>query len=671
MDFFEAQERARKRTKRLVFLFAFAVLGTVLAGYAASWFLLNNLGAYQGYTRDRYGRRIYREAAPPRPIWDPKLFLLVMGGTVAVVGLASRYKWSQLRDGGSAIAEMAGGRPVDLKTTDLRERKLLNVVEEMSIASGIPMPAVYVLEDEPGLNAFAAGLTTSDAAVAVTRGTLDKLTRDELQGVIAHEFSHILNGDMRLNVRITAIVFGILVIGLLGRGVLQSVGRGRVSGGGGKKGGGLVVILGVGLALMIIGYVGYFFGRLIQAAVSRQREFLADASAVQFTRNPGGITGALRKIGGYVLGGTVIGSHTAEIGHFFFAQAFKSNFGGLWATHPPLDERIRAVDPSWDGKVFEPEEVVDIKHESFATAGFGGGQRFSAEETLQRVHEAQPDLPPPRHNAPVAFKPAKIVDDIGALTESHFRHAQLLLDTIPARLRESTRDSAAAQMLVYGLLLNGDKAARDQQQRLVEQHAGREAAAALASLRSALSVLDPVARLPLLQLSLPALRQLNGAALDRFITTLDELVHADGKVTPFEYALQKMLLHQLQLAQKPAQRVQFDSFDAVRGDIAVMLSALANLSAKDSAAAFAEGTEQLPVIRDQLALLAPAACGLEFVDAALDKLSASSLPIKQRVLVAAGHVIASDGTVTVEEGELYRALAATLDCPMPTLGLAA
>ena len=672
MDFFEAQERARKRTHRLVWLFVFAVLGTVLAGYAASWFLLNTVGSNQSYTRDRYGRRVYRESSePPRPLFDPKLFLLVTGGTVAVVGLASLYKWSQMRAGGSAIAEMAGGRALDSKTTDLRERKLLNVVEEMSIASGIPMPAVYVLEDEPGLNAFAAGLTTSDAAVAVTRGTLDKLTRDELQGVIGHEFSHILNGDMRLNVRITAIVFGILVIGLLGRGILQSIGRGRVSGGGDKKGGGIAIILVAGLALLIIGYVGYFFGRLIQAAVSRQREFLADASAVQFTRNPGGITGALKKIGGYALGGTVIGSNTAELGHFFFAQAFKSNFGGLWATHPPLDERIRAVDPSWDGKLFEPEEVVDIQHESFATAGFGGGQRYSASETLERVYQAPADIPPPISTKPVAFKPARVVADIGALTEAHFRHAQQLLDTIPVQLREATRDPAAAQVLVYGLLLNGDRATRDQQQDLVAQHAGTEANTALASLRSALSLLDPAARLPLLQLSLPALRSLDAAARDRFFTTLDELVHADGKVTPFEYAMQKMLLRQLQLAAQPVRRVQFDSFDAVRGEIAVVLSTLAHFSLKNSVGAFAEGAAQLPVIRDRLALLEPPACGLEQVDAALDKLAVCSLPIKQRLLVAAGHVIASDGTVTTEEGELYRAFAATLDCPMPALGMAA
>ncbi len=669
MDFFEAQERARKRTNRLVFLFALAVLGTIAASYAAAMVLAQNVAG-----RNHRSSRYYSYNEAPAVVigwWDPRVFTGVAFGTLAVVGCASLFKWSQMRQGGSAVAEMVGGRPVNLKTTDFKERQLLNVVEEMSIASGIPMPAVYVLEQEPGLNAFAAGLTTSDAAVTVTRGTLDKLTRDELQGVIGHEFSHILNGDMRLNVRITAVVFGILVIGLLGRGILQSLGRGRISGGGGKKGGGIAVILALGVALMIIGYIGYFFGRLIQAAVSRQREFLADASAVQFTRNPAGLTGALKKIGGYVLGGNILDSHGAEIGHFFFAQAFKSNFGGLWATHPPLEERIRAVDPQWDGKLYEPAQVVDIVHESSALAGFGGGQRYTPDETLRRVHEARPDLPPPRTFVSVPFKPVAVVADVGTLTAAHFRHAQLLLEAIPTRLREATRDNSAAQVLVYGLLLNGTKEERDRQQSLVEKHAGPDAATALAGLRSALSLLDPVARLPLLQIALPALRSLQGAALDRFFTTLDELVHADGRVTPFEYALQKMLLHQLGLAQKPAQRLQFDSFDAVRGEIAVVLSALAHLSAKDSASAFAEGAAQIPVIRDQLALLAPVASGLEQVDAALDKLAASSLPIKQRVLVAAGHVIAADGTVTVEEGELYRALAATLDCPMPTLGMAA
>ena len=676
MDFFEAQDRARRRSKRLVFLFILAVLGTILASYAAAIAVLHAAGQSDRLQRDywRYQQTArWPEGGFQHPWWEPRLFLAVAGGTIAIVGFASLFKWSQMRHGGSAVAEMVGGRRVDPKTTDLRERRLLNVVEEMAIASGIPMPAVYVLEQEPALNAFAAGLTTADAAVAVTRGTLDKLTRDELQGVVAHEFSHILNGDMRLNVRITAIVFGILVIGLIGRGILRSLGRGRVrsSGGGKNKGGGIALILAIGLALMIIGYVGYFFGRMIQAAVSRQREFLADASAVQFTRNPLGIGGALKKIGGYALGGTMLNNHAGEIGHFFIAQAFKSSFGGLWATHPPLDERIRAVEPNWDGKLFDPPAVVDIKNESFATAGFGGGTRHTPQETFQRIHEARPDLPPPRPQVRMAFEPAKAVVDIGALTDSHFRHAQHLLEIIPERLRDAVHDTGGAQVVVFGLLLNGDKAARDSQQAIVEKHAGPEAAAQLAGYRSALSILQPSVRLPLLQLALPALRQLDAAGLDRFATTLDELVHADAQVTPFEYALQKMLLSQLRLAQTPNRAVQFDSFPAVRTEIAVVLSALAYFSPTESAKAFAAGATQLPLLAGQLALLDPAACGLEQVDTALDKLAVCSLPIKRRLLIAAAHVIGSDGTISPEEGELYRALAATLDLPMPVLASSA
>ena len=669
MDFFEAQERARKRTSRLVGLFAFAVIGTVLAGYLGAMLLLSYAGPSSGRSRRNSSYYSYPSPVVTRSWWDPKVFFAVTCGTGAVVGLASLFKWSQMRGGGAAIARMVGARPVDPRSTDLRERKLLNVVEEMSIASGIPMPAVFVLDNEPGLNAFAAGLTTSDAAVTVTRGTLDRLTRDELQGVIGHEFSHILNGDMRLNVRITAVVFGILVIGLLGRGILQSMGQGRIRSGGGKKDGGFVMVLGAGLALMILGYVGYFFGRLIQAAVSRQREFLADASAVQFTRNPAGITGALKKIGGYAIGGTLASNGTAEIGHFFFAQAFKSSFGGLWATHPPLDERIRAVDPTWDGKLFEPAELVDVERQSFASAGFVGAA-LPPVATADSGAEP-PLLPPARTTAPIPFKPARVVADVGALTEAHFRQAQLLLGSIPARLREAARETSSAEVLVYGLLLNGDQDARDQQQQIVGKLAGAPAAVTLADLRPSLSVLDPLARLPLLQLSLPALRTLTGDALNRFVSTLDELVHADGKVTPFEYAVQKMLLHQLQLARQPAQRVDFYSFNAVRAEIGVVLSALANLSPKSSQTAFTDGSAQIPMIRDQLTLLDAAASGLEQLDAALDKLAICSLPIKQRVLVAAGHVIASDGSVSEEEGELYRALAATLDCPMPNLNLAA
>lgn len=671
MDFFEAQARAKRRTNRLVVLFALAVFGTIAASYVAAVLIVGQTGARE--------HSYYYSDAAPLLFWDPTIFTAVAASVVAIVGLASLYKWSQMRHGGSAVAELVGGRRVDPHTTNLHERRLLNVVEEMAIASGVPVPAVYVLDQEPAINAFAAGLTTSDAVVAVTRGTLEKLTRDELQGVVGHEFSHILNGDMRLNVKLAAIVFGILVIGLLGRGILQGLGRGRIRGGG-KKGNGVAVILAIGLALMIIGYVGYFFGRLIQAAVSRQREFLADAAAVQFTRNPSGLSGALKKIGGYALGSTVTDKHAAEIGHFFFAQGFRSFFGGLWATHPPLDERLRAIDPRWDGQLFEPPEVVDVARESFASAGLAGraatpdraafppaSTSSPPRITREIVREGEPAVP-----ARVPFTPSDVTASIGALTEDHFRRARTLLDGVPAGIRDATRMADTAIPLVYALLNTGAPANRERQLALIAQHSGTTHRTATETLLPLLADLDEAAKLPLFQLCLPALRTLDATTLDRLVTTLDELVHSDAEVTAFEFALQKMLLRQLALARASTPRtpVQFHSFQPLAGDIAVTLSALARAGATEPTRlshAFAAGVGQLPLIADRLALAGADVCSLEKLDSALDRLAGAAPPIKQRVLAAAAQVIGADRVVTPREADLYRAIAAAIDCPVPVL----
>ena len=671
MDFFEAQAHAKKRTSRLVWLFVFAVAGTIALTYFAAVFALNTAQGSRPYS-PRYTRPSYYNnyQAPPAAttLWQPGVLLAVSAGTLLVVGLASLYKWNEYSSGGSAVAESVGARRVDSHTTDTAERRLLNVVEEMAIASGIPVPAVYLLDDEPAINAFAAGLTTSDAVVTVTRGTLQKLSRDELQGVIGHEFSHILNGDMRLNLRIGAIVFGILVLGLAGRGILWSLQNTRVGSSREKNSGGLVVaILFVGVALLIIGYVGYFFGRLIQAAVSRQREFLADASSVQFTRNPGGITGALKKIGGYALGSALQTSKAAEIGHFFFAQSFLSEFGGAWATHPPLPERIRAIDPHFDGKMFEPPEVVDIAHESFVVAGL-----------------APAPQPAPRDLTASEAQPLAAIASIGALTPNQISGAATLLDSLPAPLRTATQTPAGAVALLFGLLLDDDPAIRAKQRDLVASHAGLPAAAlakagsdalrTLDELDASLRLLRPEHRLPLLQLALPALRQLPRAALDPFLDTLDELVYADGQVSAFEFALQKLLIRTLALGRDPSKAsvVQFYTFNALTEEISIVLSALAHASSNvdlDARAAFAAGAAQIKLIETRLVFLDAPECGFEQLDAALDKLAAASLPIKQRTLMAAAHVVGADGQILIAEAELLRAVAAALDVPMPPLAV--
>jgi Zn-dependent protease with chaperone function len=670
MDFFEAQARAKKRTARLVTMFILAVIGTIVAMYFAALLIFSQAGHRHSHRWSRYDYYAPPDDVPTEvAVWQPSLFAGVAFTTIAVVAIGSLYKWSQFSAGGSAVAESVGARRVDPATRDLHERKLLNVVEEMAIASGVPVPAVYVLDEEPGINAFAAGLTTSDAVVTVTRGTLEKLNRDELQGVIGHEFSHILNGDMRLNLRIAATIFGILALGLLGRGVLWSLSNVRVSSRRDRNGGGIVVaLLAIGVALVVIGYVGYFFGRLIQAAVSRQREFLADASSVQFTRNPAGITGALKKIGGYELGSTMAHNQSAAIGHFFFAQGFRTGITGLWATHPPLEDRIRAVDPQWDGQFVAPQDVGTEKEPaSPARPATPPAPLFDPVATVIAA-SALPAATPPMLSPGAA---TAAVSAIGKLTPAQIANAQLLLESTPARLRTAAQTPTEVRVLLFGLLLDRDAEIRNRQRSMVASRAGAEALRMLDELDAALRELRDEHRLPLLQIALPVLRSTPKNDIQRFLETLDELITADGRISPFELAMEKMLKRTLALGRAPSSAaVQVYSFEAVAGEIATVLSVLASESTSDpagAAQAFAVGAAQLKLIETHLTYRPEEAGNLDALDAALEKLATASLPIRQRTLVAAAHVVQADGQVLVTEFELLRAFAAALDVPMPPL----
>jgi Zn-dependent protease with chaperone function len=657
MDFFAAEQRAKKRTSRLLVLFGFAVAGTIAAGYVATVLALRANSARNPYNRGYAGYQYQGDlAVQPEPFFRPGLFAAVSFVTLAVIAGASMYKWSEFSGGGSSVAESVGGRRVDPHTTDPKEHQLLNVVEEMAIASGLPVPAVYIMDDEPAINSFAAGLTTSDAVVTVTRGMLEKLSRDELQGVVAHEFSHILNGDMRLNVRISAIIFGILVIGLAGRATLWGMRYGRFGSSRGKGGGGALVVLGAGLALLVVGYVGYFFGRLIQASLSRQREFLADASAVQFTRNPDGVTGALKKIGGYAIGSTLDTHKAAEISHFFFAQEFVSNFGGLWATHPALPVRIRAIDPAFDGKFFEPKEVVDV-----------------AKEPWSKVPHMPAKAPSPSPQAAMAFG-AALAAAAGTLSPEGAAQAQAILAEIPASIRTAARSPHDAPILLFGLLLDDNEAVRQKQLASVAASEGADALHTLQQLDPSLRQLKPAHKLPVLQLALPALKALPQTALGSFAGTLDDLVQADGRVTTFEFALQRLVLRALAMNRAPSAAVnQVYSFQAVTNEISVVLSALAHASSDDAAEAaraFAEGASQLKLVEGRISLLSEADSGLVQLDAALDKLAGASGPIKQRLLMAGAHVVSADGVLLTQEAELLRAVAASLDVPVPPIAAA-
>ncbi len=649
MDFFDRQARAHRNTKLLVVYFVGGVALLILAVYAAALALFGGLELGQ--------HRVYAEA-PTVKLWDPTLFMGVAVGTLAVIAIGSGFKTLELAQGGRAVASSLGGRPVSPATTDPDERKLLNVVEEMALAAGMPVPQVYVLPEEKGINAFAAGHSTSDAVVAVTRGGIRLLTRDELQGVIGHEFSHILNGDMRLNLRLMGIIFGILCLAVIGRMLLYT--RSRSS----KDKNPLPLL---GLALILIGWIGVLFGRLIQAAVSRQREFLADASSVQFTRNPAGLAGALKKIGGLRQGSKLANAHAAEACHMFFGNGMGQPLFHLMDTHPPLADRIRALDPSFDGTF---PKLGDARVDGAPPPVSPAPRRAGIPPPLPGLGRWQTGA---AGLAPPVIAAQALTPNTGNPTTAHLRYAEELRDSIPPGLQAAAREPLGASTLVYALLLSEDEAVcRKQLDELVAATSAAIVQETMRVLPEAQSVAT-TARLPLMDLALPGLRQMSPAQFQQFREAVKKLVESDGEIDLFEYVLQRIVVRHLEPCFVPARKpvVQYYSLKPLAPDCAVLLSALAYLGHDDpdkTRFAFERGAQPLSYnARVPLSLLPEEACDLEQVDAALNRLSQAVPQIKKNLLNACAQTVAADGVLREPEVELLRGIADTLDCPIPPL----
>jgi Zn-dependent protease with chaperone function len=630
VDFFEAQSAAHRRTGVLVGLFGLAVLAIIAVVYAV---------AHAG-------------VGPRTATIDPILLIQVVVGVGLVIALGSAIRTASLRRGGPAVAELLGGRRVPSDTREPAERKLINVVEEMSIAAGTPVPAVYVLDGEDGINAFAAGYTTHDAAVAVTRGTLRSLTRDELQGVMAHEFSHILNGDMRLNIRLMGVLYGILLLAVVGRGIVHLGPRG-----GSRRrdsGGGAWVAL-LGLTLLLVGYIGVFFGKIIKAAVSRQREYLADAAAVQFTRNPHGITGALKKIGGQAHGSRIDDHHAEELSHMFFANGLRGSLFGVLATHPPLEARIRRLDPAWDGSWATPPPPAGAE----PVPGVADWRGAAA--------------PPPAAAAPSVMTPGALMASIGAPTAEHLAYAAALLARFPEALTQAVHDPVESRALILALVSAGSGTGAEPlgaaESGALRGYGGEELERRVESLVPLVRAQGADAPLALLDLALPALLHLSPEEAERFREAVERLIRADGRVRPFDFALAHTLARRLQADDRQAERSRSPSGAALRVEAAALVSAVAWAGSGDDAAAaqaaFEEGARRLPPSSEPLRLQEPAAVGLPRLDTALSALEGASPRLRRMVLEAAAECAAHDGRLHTKEAELLRAIAEALDCPIP------
>jgi len=611
MDFFAHQDRARRNTSLLVLLYALAVSGIIASIYLVVRLLFSSMEDANG------------EVATG--LWDAGLFAMVSGAVLALVLAGSLFKTLQLSQGGSVVARSLGGRPIEPGTRDKDERRLLNVVEEMALAAGIAVPQVYLLDHEPGINAFAAGFTTRDAVIGVTRGCVQQLSRDELQGVIAHEFSHIMNGDMRLNIRLMGILFGILMLTIVGRILLRTAHLGGGRSRSDKKGGNPLPFLGI--ALIIIGYIGVFFANLIKSAISRQREYLSDASAVQFTRNPDGIAGALKKIGGLSAGATVQNAHASEASHLFFGPVSGFSFGAMLSTHPPLAERIRRLDPAFNPEIARLMDAPSgSRSASAGAAGFAGGHAGTA--------------------------------NLGA--------AAATLKRLPASLLDEARDPAGARSIIYGLLVSNEAKVQKAQQRLIES-ADPQVASRLPAIRDALSALPSGMRLPLAELAVPALRVMPSEQYPRFRQAVQAVIEADAEIDLFEFALSHMIIRHVASAfSRPDKApVRYRALDAILPACRTVLGGLAAWGSKDKAEkAYAAGLKSLgqPASRldaDAVSLLA--------ISDALDVLASASPTLKRTVMDACAACVLADGTIAIEETELLRAIADSMDIPMPII----
>ncbi len=614
MDFFARQDRARAQTGQLLGLFALSVTVVVAVLTTVLVLVLSSTS---------------REGASPigTPEWwlaNASTIALCATGVLLVVLVGTAFKLLTLQGGGAVVARSMGGDLVDANTTDPAQRRLLNVVEEMAMASGVPVPAVYLLSEESAINAFAAGHSAADSVVAVTRGTLERLDRAELQGVIAHEFSHILNGDMRLNMRLLGLVGGLFAIAVVGR-VLMRGGRGSS-----RKGGGIVL---VGLAMLVLGYIGVAMGRMIQAAISRQREFLADASAVQFTRDTSGLKQALVKIGAAEQGSRLVSHETSEVAHMLFA----SGLDGLFATHPPLAERIQALDPS-----FNPE---DLEREAARFAGSPSGPSgpSAGADASSAISQfvAQPKL-------------------------VHLEIAEQIRAALPAGLLVDAGDPLRAVQSLWALLLSDDPSASTRELAVLTTAYPAEMIAGINDRRAVLAALPAAQRMPLLLRLFPALGRRPFEARQSMLELLDRVIRADGAISVGEYSLARLARVHLGEQVSWPSHARLLPAQKLEGELQTVFSVLAQFGhadAETAAAAYARGMAR--VLAAPRARYQPPADWVPALDAALERLDAMRFSDKSQLVDGLAAVVTHDGRLEVAEAELLRAICGSLHCPLP------
>jgi Zn-dependent protease with chaperone function len=650
MDFFAQQDRARRNTRYLLFLFSLAIVVLIVlvnALITAFLWLGNDYNIYVGGT----GWRGYLA------LFSWERFASIGLAVAATVLLVSLVRWIQLASGGKTVAESMGGQRVLRQSSDPYEKRCLNVVEELALAANMPVPALYILPEERGINAFAAGINPNDAVVAVTRGAALQLTRDELQGVIGHEFSHILNGDMRLGIRLASLLKGITFIGDVGHFLLRAgaYGVGRSS----KRNERSAALPVLALGLMIIGWIGSMAAGFIKAAISRQKEYLADASAVQFTRDNAGIANALKVIGGFIPGSLVHAARAPEMSHIFFGEVRHRLWDGF-ATHPPLEMRIRRLDASWNGQFIQRPELrygTEALDENRTQAGVGRAALVAAAMASISMSDGKAS----KEDADFGSRPPA-PDEVPGATDPGAPTPEALLTELHDAVLDPLGATAASLALVTGR--------RDREQQtaaltLIREQGVQGQAELVDALLPKIDRLEPGQRFPLMATAMPALKSLSTPQYRQFKSTLLAVIRADGRIDLFEWCLFQLLRHYLdqEYLRVESSRPRYRHLAKVRAPLRQVLSVLAHQGQGSSENAFAIACSELKL--EGMSLLPLEDCSVVEFSRSVHTLADCYPLLKPGILKAMALAAADDGEICPIERELVIAVAAVMDCPLP------
>ncbi|MGI9276723.1 MAG: M48 family metallopeptidase [Endozoicomonas sp.] len=621
MNFFKCQKDARRKTRYLLVM----MFPVILALALATNFLF---ALHMPLVQEK----------PWQNFFTIKSFLLFTVGIGMVVLVSGLVKTIRLaRGGGSQVAESLGAELVNPSTGDFYEKRLRNVVEEVALASGAPVPEVYVLRHEQGINAFAAGFLLKDAVIGVTRGAMEQLSRDELEGVVAHEFSHIVHGDMRLNMRLMGIVFGITMLTEFGHMLCRDerYPRNRSST--------------LGLGLIIIGYSGTFFANIIRSWVNRSREYLADAAAVQYTRNNEAIATALSKIGGSTMGSRLRAASASEVSHMMFGSSIDSFLDGMFATHPPLEKRISKLMPDWDGEFIVPSPV---------------GQEKSAQEQK---------LSPIAVSAGVSLAAASLSGSLRAMgcpNASHHDYARSLIRNLPIRVACAIHDKDEALHIIMALLLDENPGVLKKQAAIIDRHFSQDVTRSTMELQQDLEVSRLLSdRLAILEMALPALRHCSPEQQKSLQKVLEELAGADGRVSVREWSLMTIVDHQLEDRRQSKDNLgsgKYRHLRSVRNEVVLLVKTLVTMSGMskaDKQACFRQAMKTLGLVPGK----SSQKVNFKALNQALKKVTLLYPEAKEKLLGTLCDCIQHDGKVVLEEAQALRAIAVTLECPVPPL----